>query len=207
MHATLTKNGTGCSIGDPRSYDAWGNILSGSGDPKGRYCASLGHKQDDESGLTYMRARYYEATSGRFVSEDPDNEGNNWFAYCGDEPAYLADCSGREGEPPNLVELLEMLFKTQGYSLPKNIEDGALLYACVVAAEAYFEAAFALADLADAALDAGAIIGAFSPAGAAYCTATGLATGLWAMVYCACGMIAIYNAACAVDLVILDSDG
>ena len=25
MVATLTKNGTGCSIGDPRSYDAWGN--------------------------------------------------------------------------------------------------------------------------------------------------------------------------------------
>ena len=54
MVATLTKSGTGCSIGDARAYDAWGNILSGagSGDPKGRYCANLGHKRDDESGLS-----------------------------------------------------------------------------------------------------------------------------------------------------------
>ena len=98
MVATLTKNGTGCSIGDGRAYDAWGNILSGagSGDPKGRYCANLGHKQDDESGLIYMRARYYGATSGRFVSEDPDRHGLNVFLYCGNEPLGRADGSGRD---------------------------------------------------------------------------------------------------------------
>gem|GEM_PF-6689855 len=34
------------------------------------YCANLGHKQDDESGLIYIRARYYEPGSGRFISQD-----------------------------------------------------------------------------------------------------------------------------------------
>ncbi len=43
-----------------------------AGDPKLRYCANLGHNQDDESGLIYMRARYYEPASGRFVSEDSE---------------------------------------------------------------------------------------------------------------------------------------
>ena len=96
MVATLTKSGTGCSIGGPRAYDAWGNILSGagSGDPKGRYCANLGHKQDDESGLTYMRARYYEATSGRFVSEDESKSGANFYVYCSSVPTCKSDQSG-----------------------------------------------------------------------------------------------------------------
>jgi RHS repeat-associated protein len=48
---------------------AWGALRSGGGADKGKHCANLGHKQDDESGLVYMRARYYEPTSGRFVTD------------------------------------------------------------------------------------------------------------------------------------------
>ena len=57
--ATLSRSGTGYSVNDRRSYDAWGVVRAqqSGGDPKLRYCASLGHKQDDESGLIYMRAR------------------------------------------------------------------------------------------------------------------------------------------------------
>lgn len=61
--ATIAKAGSGSySLGTLRSYDAWGGVLSGSttGSPSGRYCANLGHVQDDETGLIYMRARYYE---------------------------------------------------------------------------------------------------------------------------------------------------
>ena len=51
--ATLTRNGNSYTIGDQRSYDAWGGVRAqqNTGDPKLRYCANLGHKQDDESGL------------------------------------------------------------------------------------------------------------------------------------------------------------
>lgn len=77
--ATLTKAGTNAwSIaGTLRAYDAWGNVVAGGalGDPSGRYCANLGHVQDDESGLVYMRARYYEPGTGRFISEDPAMDG------------------------------------------------------------------------------------------------------------------------------------
>jgi hypothetical protein len=49
---------------------------------------------DDESGLVYMRARYYEAGSGRFISQDARLEGVNWFAYCINNPVSLVDESG-----------------------------------------------------------------------------------------------------------------
>jgi RHS repeat-associated protein len=64
------------------------------GGPKGRYVANLGHVQDDESGLIYMRARYYEPESGRFVSEDLARDGSNWFLYCANQPTMQTDPTG-----------------------------------------------------------------------------------------------------------------
>jgi len=98
MVAALAKSGTnGYALSNQRSFDAWGNVRIGStaGNPTGRYCANIGHKQDDESGLVYMRARYYEPTSGRFVSEDPSMQGINWFSYCGCDPVNRIDQSGK----------------------------------------------------------------------------------------------------------------
>ena len=98
MISTLSKSGSNAyTFTAVRTFDAWGVIRRGasSGDPKGRYCASLGHKQDDESGLVYMRARYYEPGSGRFVSEDPERKGAHWSAYCRNDPVNLADETGK----------------------------------------------------------------------------------------------------------------
>jgi len=96
MVAMLGKSGSSYSLGDQRAYDAWGVIRQGatSGDPKGRYCANLGHVEDDESGLTCMRARYYEAASGRFISQDRKMDGGNWFVYCWNNPIKYFDESG-----------------------------------------------------------------------------------------------------------------
>jgi hypothetical protein len=49
---------------------------------------------DDESGLIYMRARYYEPGSGRFMNQDNRCAGKNWFMYCGGNPVDLADGAG-----------------------------------------------------------------------------------------------------------------
>ena len=97
MVATLAKNGSGYTIGNRRSFGAWGEIRQGatSGTPKGRYCANLGHLDDDESGLTYMRARYYEPGSGRFLGEDTARHDWNWFSYCGNDPVNRFDSSGK----------------------------------------------------------------------------------------------------------------
>jgi hypothetical protein len=44
-----------------------------------------------------MRARYYEPTSGRFISEDPARQGPNWAIYCGNNPVSMTDPTGRFG--------------------------------------------------------------------------------------------------------------
>lgn len=97
MVATLNSTGTGWTIGNERHYDVWGSVRQGSvtGGPKGRYVANLGHVQDDESGLTYMRARYYEPQTGRFISEDPDMDGSNWYIYCNNVSTVHNDFTGK----------------------------------------------------------------------------------------------------------------
>ena len=98
MISTLAKQGTGgFAYSALRTFDAWGLVRRGAqtGDPKGRYCASLGHKQDEESGLVYMRARFYEPSAGRFVSEDPSRNGRDWYSYCSNNPVKAGDYTGK----------------------------------------------------------------------------------------------------------------
>ena len=96
MTQALTLDRTSWNVGNERSYDVWGGVRSGNatGGPKGRYCANLGHVQDDESGLIYMRARYYEPSSGRFISEDPAKDGTNWYRYAENTPTAFSDPDG-----------------------------------------------------------------------------------------------------------------
>jgi RHS repeat-associated protein len=57
---------------------------------KHKFCGTLGHTSFD-SGLIYMRARYMDPALGRFISEDPACSGNNWYAYCGNNPVNFID--------------------------------------------------------------------------------------------------------------------
>ena len=100
MRAVLTKSGSTYATGNWRTYDVWGSVRSGSatGDPKQRYVANLGHVADDESDLIYMRARYYEPGTGRFVSEDSKLNGLNWFSYCSNDPVNRTDFDGNEDD-------------------------------------------------------------------------------------------------------------
>ena len=114
MVVTVAKgsSGTSWTIQDERSYDVWGSVRSGAttGGPRGRYCPNLGHVQDDESGLIYMRARYYEPRSGRFISEDIEREATNWFVYGKNRPISLVDISGnRSADPQEVGDFLRFL--------------------------------------------------------------------------------------------------
>jgi RHS repeat-associated protein len=84
------------TLANVRTFDAWGNVRrgNGTGDPASRYCGNLGHVQDDESLLVYMRARFYDPAAGRFESEDTDHAHSNWTLYCGNDPINRSDSSG-----------------------------------------------------------------------------------------------------------------
>ena len=78
-------------MGTTMDYDAFGNQWQGDvPDPFG-YC---GEYLDGESGLIYLRNRYYDSTTGRFITEDPVKDGLNWYNYCGGNPVVMVDPSG-----------------------------------------------------------------------------------------------------------------
>ena len=73
----------------------WQKETDGTHNPF-RYC---GEYYDEESGLIYLRNRYYDPTTGRFITEDPARDGMNWYVYCGGNPVNRVDSSGLEYIP------------------------------------------------------------------------------------------------------------
>jgi len=100
MVATVARSGAGFVTSNVRTYDVWGEVRTGASTvgPKGRYVANLGYVQDDESDLIYMRARYYEPESGRFINEYPAMDGSNLYRYCNSNPILYIEKGGTIAE-------------------------------------------------------------------------------------------------------------
>jgi RHS repeat-associated protein len=109
-------------------YDPWGNILSSSGsfadEQPFRYA---GYLFDEETGLYFLQARYYDPTLGRFISRDPDDVGDitpsiNPYVYAEGNPLSFVDPTGNAieltGHPknaPHLVKRLRLGLSNMGY--------------------------------------------------------------------------------------------
>ncbi len=75
-----------------RTYDPWGALTNSS---TGSGYAFTGREWDNEAGLYYYRARYYDPTVGRFVSEDPlPGSSVDSYEYVRNNPLSLSDPSG-----------------------------------------------------------------------------------------------------------------
>jgi RHS repeat-associated protein len=125
MLATLGRSGSSFTTGNWQSYDVWGSVRSGSSSEQQGYVANLGHRSDPESFLTYMRARYYEPMTGRFVSEDKANDGSNWFVYARNMPTCAIDLTGKSASviwaaiADGLWAFMELVGNLVGIDLPK----------------------------------------------------------------------------------------
>ena len=95
--AILDENGnTVVSYG----YDAWGATLWCTGElaetlGKVQPFRYRGYVFDEETGLYYLRSRYYNPRWGRFINAD-NYLSTNVFSYCGNVPSVFVDKNGHE---------------------------------------------------------------------------------------------------------------
>ncbi|HXH62103.1 MAG TPA: RHS repeat-associated core domain-containing protein, partial [Fimbriimonadaceae bacterium] len=78
-----------------RVYDAFGNVVSSSGTWQGMYGygGDFGY-QEDGNGLHLLGHRYYDSSTGRFLTSDPIGAGRNWYGYTENNPVSHADPAG-----------------------------------------------------------------------------------------------------------------
>ncbi len=93
---TSLSTSTG-ALANSYTYDSFGNITASTGTTVNpfRYTA---REYDSETSLYYYRARYYDPSSGRFLSEDSLREvvrGVNFYAYVRNNPGTFIDPTGQ----------------------------------------------------------------------------------------------------------------
>ena len=88
-------------VTDTYNYDAFGNLLGSPGPTPNNYLYR-GEQYDSNLGLYYLRARYYNPQTGRFLSRDPedgktlDPRSLHKYLYAAGDPVNLFDPTGRD---------------------------------------------------------------------------------------------------------------
>ncbi|HEX7339231.1 MAG TPA: RHS repeat-associated core domain-containing protein [Rhodanobacteraceae bacterium] len=97
--ATMTPQG---KVTYTAAYRPYGKQTQGTPKPGPGY---TGHVNDPATGLVYMQQRYYDPTTGRFISPDPvtPTPGNLFnfgrYTYANDNPIVNIDPDGRQSFP------------------------------------------------------------------------------------------------------------
>ncbi len=93
---TSLTNSTG-AFANTYTYDAFGNLTASTGTLMNPF-QYTGRDYDPETGLRFYRARYYDPSIGRFLSEDPIqfNGGVDFYVYVGNHAPTLLDPTGTQ---------------------------------------------------------------------------------------------------------------
>jgi len=97
VRTLIDGNGT---VTDTYDYDAWGNEVNLTGSTPNLYLYR-GEQYDSDLGLYYLRARYFNSVTGRFLSTDPtpgspENPASvHRYVYAAADPVNGIDPSGR----------------------------------------------------------------------------------------------------------------
>lgn len=119
------------------TYNAWGEILSSTGDMAGinplRY---RGYYYDFETGFYYLQSRYYDPANHRFINADSYAStgqgfvGTNMFAYCNNNPVILLDVSGCISVVIDFFEWLKEVISSSGPEAGSLLLGAIILVAC-----------------------------------------------------------------------------
>jgi RHS repeat-associated protein len=95
LGSTKQITGSNQTVTDTRQYDAFGlqTGATGSSPTPFGFAGGWGYQQDS-TGLQLLGHRYYDPSTGRFLTRDPIKDGRNWYGYCGNNPVVNIDPSG-----------------------------------------------------------------------------------------------------------------
>ena len=113
------------------AYDAFGTQpnaptgeLSFSYGQYQEYGAGAGYQSDPETGLIRCGNRYYDPSIGRFITNDPAQQGTNWYAYCANNPTNLSDPTGLDWNGNNWTGNPKDPSQYQGTGSTNGFTDG-----------------------------------------------------------------------------------
>jgi RHS repeat-associated protein len=106
LGSTRTITGSNGALVASATYDAYGTPTATTGTQS--RLGYAGQYTDSETGLQYLRARYYEPATGQFLSIDPVLPlTRDAFGYASRRPLNMIDASGLSDGPPSSEEALE----------------------------------------------------------------------------------------------------
>ena len=91
---SITSLSGASGVTDTYTYKPFG-ITAATGSNPNRF-RFTGRESDQETGLYYYRARYYDPNTGRFVSDDPIGFSGsiNFYSYVSNNPVFFSDPTG-----------------------------------------------------------------------------------------------------------------
>ena len=95
---TSMTSGAGVVI-QTYAFDSFGKLTVSSGSVTNPF-RYTGREFDTETNLYYYRARYYDPTAGRFLSEDPARSEPNFYPYVSNAPTNWIDPTGETRKIP-----------------------------------------------------------------------------------------------------------
>ena len=107
LRSPTSLSSTAGALAKTYTYDAFGNLIASTGTLTNPF-QYTGREFDSETGLSFYRARYYDSTIGRFISEDPIrfDGGFDFYVYVENNPALYIDPMGLvryNKKPPDTV--------------------------------------------------------------------------------------------------------